>query len=350
MKIYVMLISAAVFICSCSQVSEKKNADLSPEKKSDKPKVTPENFIRAETDKMFFAVVSPPSEGINTFYHFRTPTPLDLQRVVRMNKDVLYSSALVDTKNGAKVIFPKMPDKRYASILIIDNDHYCSKVIYEPGEYDIPGDTRYMFMAVRIQLFNPKDSVELAKVNKIQDEFKIIANSAEPFPEPQWDPQSLDSLHKVYEAEYSTYEKIPADWMGPRGTLNEKNRHLACAGAWGLFPNKDAVYINYNGGDLPGNACYEATYKIPAVGAFWSITVYGKDGFMKSENCIINKSNVKYNKDGTFTVHYGPAGTCTTNAKNRLDITDGWNLLMRCYLPKQDVLSGAYKLPDVKKL
>ena len=33
--------------------------------------------------------------------------------------------------------------------------------------------------------------------------------------------------------------------------------------------------------------------------AFWSITVYGKDGFMKSENCIVNSSNVKLNNDGT---------------------------------------------------
>lgn len=312
--------------------------------------VTPANFIRAETDKMFFGVVSPPADGVNKFFHFRTPTPLDLQRVVRMNRDVLYSSAVVDTDKGAKVIFPKIPDNRYASILIVDNDHYCSKVIYEPGEYDIPNDTRYMFLAVRIQLFNPKDSAELAKVNKLQNEFKIIANSNEPFPQPQWDTESLDSLHKIYEAEYSMYKQTPPDWMGPKGSVNEQTRHLAAAGGWGLFPNKDAVYINYNGGALPGNACYEATYKVPPVGAFWSITVYGKDGFMKSENCIINKSNVKYNKDGTFTVHFGSADDCPDKAKNRLDITDGWNFLMRCYLPKEEVLSGAYKLPEVKKL
>jgi hypothetical protein len=32
--------------------------------------------------------------------------------------------------------------------------------------------------------------------------------------------------------------------MGKRGEADDATRHLGCAGAWGLFPNKDAVYIN----------------------------------------------------------------------------------------------------------
>jgi hypothetical protein len=36
--------------------------------------------------------------------------------------------------------------------------------------------------------------------------------------------------------------------------------------------------------------------------------------------------------------------------KNRNDITDGWNFLMRAYLPGPSVLNGSYKLPDVKEV
>ena len=32
--------------------------------------------------------------GVNRFYHFRRPTPLDKQNIVRMNRDTLYSMAI----------------------------------------------------------------------------------------------------------------------------------------------------------------------------------------------------------------------------------------------------------------
>jgi hypothetical protein len=78
--------------------------------------------------------------------------------------------------------------------------------------------------------------------------------------------------------------------------------------------------------------------------AFWSITIYGNDGFMKSENCILNSSNVKLNDDGTFTAWFGSKELCG-DVPNRLDVTDGWNFLMRVYRPGPSVLDGSYKLP-----
>ena len=48
--------------------------------------VTPENYIRAETDRQFDVVVKM-AGGINRLFHFRSPTPLDRQNVIRMNRD-----------------------------------------------------------------------------------------------------------------------------------------------------------------------------------------------------------------------------------------------------------------------
>jgi hypothetical protein len=310
-------------------------------------KVTPENFIRAETDRMFYDISHLPGSGVNKFFHFRNITPLAQQTVIRMNRDVLYSGAVVDAEKGATVTFPPMPDKRYASILVIDNDHYCPTVIYKPGKHELPHDTKYMFLAIRIQLFNPKDTAEIALVNKLKDQFIIEAASSDEFMQPAWEKSSLDSLRTVYDTEMGKFSRYPDNWMGPRGTLDDEKRKYVVAGGWGLFPNKDAIYINYNKGNLPADKCYMATYKVPDVGGFWSITMYGNDGFMKSENSVINASNVKYNKDGTFTVHFGSADKCPKTAKNRLDITDGWNFIMRCYLPGKEVLDGTYKLPEV---
>ena len=73
--------------------------------------VNPENFIRAETDNMFAAMVNA-AGGTNKFFHFDKLTPLDRQTVIRMNRDVLYSGGVFDAKEGLEIIFPELPDER----------------------------------------------------------------------------------------------------------------------------------------------------------------------------------------------------------------------------------------------
>lgn len=86
------------------------------------------------------------------------------------------------------------------------------------------------------------------------------------------------------------------------------------------------------------------TYPVPENQGFWSITVYGEDGYMKHENSILNSNNVKFNPDGTFTAYFGSQKACR-DVPNRLDVDKGWNFLMRIYRPGPSVLDGSYKLP-----
>lgn len=305
--------------------------------------VTRETYCRAETDRTFSNTLRM-TGGVNRLFCFREVTPLDKQTVVRMNKDTLYAAAVVDTGNGATITVPEMPDGRYCSVMLVDNDHYSAGVIYTAGTHPLPRDTKYLGLLVRIQLLRPDDPADVALVNSLQDKFVIEAGSADPFPEPTWDPKSLDELRSKYNAEFARFDKYPDGWMGRRGEADEGIRHVGCAGAWGLFPNRDAVYINYNGG-LPADRCHRATYRVPENDAFWSITVYGADGYMKSTNSILNATNTKMNADGTFTVHFGSKEACGDVA-NRLDAPEGWNFLMRVYRPGPSVLNGSYKLPD----
>jgi hypothetical protein len=302
--------------------------------------VTPETYVRAESDRQF-GVIAKMAGGVNRFFHFRRPTPLDQQNVVRMNRDTLYSMAIVDTSKGARVFVPEFPKDRYVSVYLADNDHYCPFVIYRPGTHELPRDTKYLGVGVRIQVFDPSDENEVALINKLQDQFVIEAGSADPLPELAWDLASLKALTDQYEKEsvgYSSWKGM----MGPRGQVDEATRHIAAAAAWGLFPERDAMYLNYSGGH-DHRICHQATYQVPDNGAFWSITVYGNDGFMKSDHNIVNSSNVKLNPDGTFTVHFGSA-ECCGDVPNRLDTTEGWNFLMRIYRPGPSVLDGTYKL------
>lgn len=306
-------------------------------------KVTPENFIRAETDRMFRDIQNM-SGKINTYYHFRQPTPLDKQTVIRMNRDTLYSGAIIDTEGGATITMPEIPDGRYASILIIDNDHYSPVVFYDPGVHKVPPDTRYMFAALRVQIFNPDDPDEVALVNKLQDQFVITAQSAVPFTGDVWDKPSLDALRARYEADSAAFPSWKG-MMGRKGQVDEGTRHIAAAAAWGLFPEWDATYLNYN---APGDTsvCQMATYKVPENKGFWSITVYGSDGYIKSEASTIRSVNAKLNDDGTFTACFGSKELCGDVA-NRVDTPDGWNFLMRIYRPGPSVLDGSYVLPQV---
>ncbi len=308
-------------------------------------KVTPDTFIRAESDRMF-SDIAKQAGGVNKFFHYRNVTPLDKQTVIRMNRDTLYSMSIVDTQGGATVTFPEIPEGRYASVYVTDNDHYVPVVFYEAGIHKLPQDTRYLGVAVRIQLFNPNDPEEIKLVNKLQDQFIIKASSADPFPPFKWDKVSLDALRAQYErdaADYTSWNGM----QGPRGKVDEKIRHLAAAAVWGLFPEWDATYLNYSG-DHDTGSCWRASYQVPENKAFWSITVYGNDGFLKSESSIVNSSNANLNKDGTFTVYFGSRALCGKVA-NRLDITPDWNFLMRVYRPGKSVLNGSYELPKAQR-
>jgi len=303
--------------------------------------VTPETYIRAETDRSF-ANVAQMAGGVNRFFHFRAPPPLDGQTVVRMNKDTLYSAAIVDTDGGATVTLPEPDAGRYMSILVIDNDHYAPNVFYEPGTHRLPTDTRYVMVVVRTQLLRPDDQADIRQANTLQDRVLLSTTRADPFAPVRWEPASLKALTGRYERESAAF----ASWkgmMGPRGTVDESTRHIAAAAAWGLFPEQHATYLNYSGGH-DASVCHQATYTVPDNRAFWSITVYGGDGYMKHAGAIVNKANVRLDADGRFTVRFGSARICGDVA-NRLDVAEGWNFLMRVYRPGPSVLDGSYTLP-----
>ena len=97
--------------------------------------VNADNFARAESDKMF-AAIQAQAGGVNQWYHYRAPTPVDKQTVIRMNRDTLYSGAIVDISAGAAITIPD-PGRRYLSVMVVNQDHYINKVFHEPGKHNL---------------------------------------------------------------------------------------------------------------------------------------------------------------------------------------------------------------------
>ncbi|MEH6571303.1 MAG: DUF1254 domain-containing protein [Halioglobus sp.] len=93
--------------------------------------VNADNYARAEAAFQIESMLKR-SGGINKLAHVRQPIPLDRQRNMQMNRDTIYSSAVVDISKGASVSFPNSGD-RYMSIAIVNEDNYTTAV-YHGGE------------------------------------------------------------------------------------------------------------------------------------------------------------------------------------------------------------------------
>lgn len=159
--------------------------------------VNVENFVRAETARMLTGLQAQ-AGGVNRWGYYREPVPLDNQTVIRMNQDTLYSWAVVDISSGATLTIPETGG-RYASVMLVNQDHYINRVLHEPGEYELTTaelDTPYVLVGVRI-LVDPADPDDVAAVNALQDQFQISAGSAEPFVSPDYDEASLNATRQA---------------------------------------------------------------------------------------------------------------------------------------------------------
>ena len=143
--------------------------------------VNVDNFDRAQTDFEYAGIIKQ-AGGINKLHSNRTPTPIDKQNIIRMNRDTLYSTGVVNISKGATVTMPET-GTRYMSLMIINNDGYVNDVFYGGGSYDLTMekfDTPYVGVVIRT-LANPEDAADLAIAHKLQDQIKITAGSDEPF-------------------------------------------------------------------------------------------------------------------------------------------------------------------------
>src|SRR3712207_1201438 len=75
--------------------------------------VTPDNFVRAESDRYFASSVQ--RAGLGRLEHNRNPMPIDAQTVIRANRDTLYSSGVFNLDAGPVTIALPDPGNRFLS-------------------------------------------------------------------------------------------------------------------------------------------------------------------------------------------------------------------------------------------
>jgi hypothetical protein len=306
------------------------------------------NYVEAETAGQFDRILKM-TGGINKLQSFREPTPLDKQSVIRMNRDTLYSFAVVDISKGAKLTMPDAGG-RYNSAMIVNENEYINKVYYDPGTYELTKDefdTDYLLVAFRT-LVDSSDPADIKKANELQDKFSIEAASSNVYSHPNYDEKSYDELRDLLLG-VSKFLPDSTGAFGSKETTQQVPHLLGAAFGWGGLPSQDAFYLNVNP-DLPvGKYEIDVPKDVP-VKAFWSVSVYNKDGFFQKNSLgvyNINSQSGKPNPDGSMTVNLG--GCDDASRINCIPLTEGWNYAVRLYRPDESVIDGKWTFPAAQK-
>ncbi len=119
--------------------------------------VNVDNFALAETHRMFRDLQAN-AGGVNRFLHNREPAAIDNQTVIRLNRDTLYSFAVVDISAGATFVLPEHGE-RYLSAMVVNEHHYINEIFHDAGEHRLTVEqfgTPYVVLAIRT-LVDPAD-------------------------------------------------------------------------------------------------------------------------------------------------------------------------------------------------
>uniref|UniRef100_UPI0037CAA735 DUF1214 domain-containing protein n=2 Tax=Leucobacter aridicollis TaxID=283878 RepID=UPI0037CAA735 len=305
--------------------------------------VTFENFARAESERMF-AGIAASAGGSNAWNHFRVPTPIDQQTVIRMNRDTLYSAAIIDVSEGATITIPEAGG-RYISVMLVNQDHYINRVLHEPGTYELTRadlGTDFVCAAGRI-LVDPEDSTDVAEVNRLQDGLALTSNAARQFAPDPIDEGTFSETRQALLAlsrGLGSLEKC----FGRREDVDPVHHLLGTVAGWGGLPAAEASYANVEP-RLPVGAYTLRVADVPVEG-FWSISMYNAEGFFEPNDFgaySVNSVTGVRDADGAITVHFGG----DSSAPNYLPLPDGWNYLVRLYRPRPEVLAGAWTFPAI---
>jgi hypothetical protein len=310
-------------------------------------RVTVDNFARAETDLYFATYVA--QGALGRFFHLRDVTPLDKQDIVRMNRDTLYSLAILDLDAGPVTVELPNTGARFMSLLLIDHDHYNPAVFYAPGKHRFTRaeiGTRYLALAVRTFL-NPNDPADVAAARAAQDGLRLEQPGGPGLWEaPKWDTASQEALRKALSALVPFAEF--KNGFGARGQVEPVARLVATAAGWGGNPPHAAIYLPILPPE-PGRSWRMRLTDVPVDG-FWSITMYDERGFMvpNPRNAVsVNNVTARRGADGSVIVQFGG---CTDTTPNCLPVPSPWNAVLRLYRPRAEIIEGRWTMPALEAL
>ncbi|MGI9536813.1 MAG: DUF1214 domain-containing protein [Desulfocapsaceae bacterium] len=272
--------------------------------------VTEDNFTDVDAEVNFFKWKS--RDAMNKLFHLTEPTPAGPMPTIRMNRDTLYSAALVDASNGFKV---HMPDQGlFTSVLVIDQKGYSRDYIWKPGTHRINvnlenGDIVWVLFRVGLEK-------GIEKAREAQQTLAISDMGNQVWEPKNYDKAQYEKLHDQYMNE-AINSGIFLQYGYDASRIDMKAKRLSDAAGWG---GMDFGINNYQiSKNMSSSDCYSTTFEDPNVDVFWSFTLYDADGWLLplDEKNILNSRDAVANEDGTYTVRFN----CGKDAVNNLETT-----------------------------
>jgi len=315
---------------------------LAPAHAAETPKVTANNYVRAESDFQMKGYM----EKFNCFGKLvpvREPYNVNNQVTVRGQRDTLYSWGVFDLKSPLTVTLPD-PKGRYQSIMIVSQDHSIWG-LYGPKTGTLTEEkvgTRYVLLVIRT-FADPNDEKDMKEAYLLQDAVRIEQAEKGRFEGPDWQKDEVEEMRNKVMAVASTVTDS-TKFFGLKEELDPVYWMLGAAMGWGGLPAQDAMYAINVPEKNDGKTGYTLTVKDVPVDAFWSVTLYDGKGWMPVNEYnaySFNSVTAKKDKDGSVTIHFGG----DPKADNFLPIVPGWNYLGRMYKPGPEILDGSWTFP-----
>jgi hypothetical protein len=309
---------------------------------ADFPKVTIQNYVRAETDLQMRTYVEN-MDAFGKFAHVREAYDVTNRDTVRPNRDTIYSWSVFDLTSPLTIGLPD-PGDRYQSLMIVSQDH---SIWAEYGPKKVVLDektvgTRYALLLIRTFL-DPNDEKDVKAAHALQDAVTVKQADKGKFEDPGWKKEEVEAMREKI--------NVVAAALPPSGTCFGRKEDLdpiywllGAAYGWGGLPPQDSTYASGVPEKNDGKTPYILTVKDVPVDAFWSVTVYDDKGmFIVNDQDAYSYSNVtaKTKEDGSVTIHFGG----NPGQDNFLPIAPGWGYIVRMYRPRKEIIEGTWKFP-----
>jgi len=284
-------IAGAAISVSCAQVDDEPI------------EVTRSNYQDAEVARNFNKWADKGAN--NKLMHMTTVTPSGPAPTVRMNRDTLYSAAILDTSSGvASITLPE--GDLYQSVLMVDTNGYARDFILEPGTHPVATDTKFVWVLVRTGLEKGID-----EARRMQSLVTVQGMGDDNYESPFYDHESLAKLTRILIDEAIAEDNGDLYYGNYPDQVDETKRLRSTAAGFGGM-NGTNVYKFVEA--IENNVCMQSTFPDPDATEFFSFTLYDTDGYLMDGNTIVNSRDMTANEDGTYTVSIN----CGDDAKNNI--------------------------------
>jgi hypothetical protein len=303
-------------------------------------------------------------------------------RLPRTSNDAYLKGAALLLNNGPVVLEASASARdRFSSFQLVDdrNVNYRN-IIFPAGQYTlyfgekpqkvqgeaIEAPSAFTIVIARVEVRDKNNPKDVAAATAVYNGMKI--SGAQPHEFPKVDllggypaevaAEANGRMDKVF-ATVPFSEVVVGPGKVPGRDVSYLYHAAGTKNGWGgpdpAHSAYEAIFFDKAGNEMTGaTGTYVVTTPVPPVDAFWSVTVYDSErgGHFhpnQHDRYHINNTTAVRNDDGTVTFTF--KRECAATDTNCLDVPPGkFDVAVRYYLPRQPILSGAWKFPKIDRI